>query len=136
MTIQEIKSKQVEILDEIRFIHKNSHSTNRMKCRCKDCLQIRELGIKYEELANKRRRMRLADQIKIQDEQLKDIILRKYNLTKEDLEYLLIDNFMTREEACITIGVSISHLARMCKRHGMYFAYVQAERARRHGYYE
>lgn len=136
MTVQEIKSEQIKILDEIRIIHINSHSTKDTKCSCPDCQKIKRLGEKYEKLTKYRREMRKGPELDEHDDRLAEIAKRPYILTKEDLEYMLIERLMSQKEVGEHLGVSPSTIAVRCREHRMNRHYIQQERRRRHGLVE
>lgn len=138
MTITEIKSKQIEILDQIHYIHnKTQHSTNRTKCGCPDCSKIKSLGDEYERLGKQRRKARLGIPIQEQDERIAEIQSRPYfTLTKEDLDYLLVEKMMNQKEVANLLGTSPSTIALRCREFGFSYHVIKTERRRRHGLVE
>lgn len=110
MTRQEVKSKQVMILDEIYALQK-AHPPYKNTCPgCSTCSQMRELGKKYEKLAIELRKLRGRNY-----KQVQAIVAKGRKASREDIAFLVSEMHMTKKEVAAALKIPYARLLENCK---------------------
>lgn len=117
MTFQEIKGRQIALLDEIAEL-RTGHT---QRCDgCHVCERVYQLGQEYEQLALQIRRARHPIY-----QQAQAILAKGQDATKSEIEFLLTKACMTKKETAKALGISQERFRRLYLAWGIGKIYVR-----------